>query len=141
VKGKTVYSAAQGGPSKSGAGVKLALAFVALASLCVCAVCQEDSADYWYNKSGELFFNGSSEEAVQALNKALQIEPENATIWLTKGSLLELIGEKDEALVAHQNALDLFNQTIENNPEDAEAFWLKAKTFRWMNRLDLFVRL
>lgn len=77
---------------------KLALALIALAALSVCAAAQEDTADYWYKKSGELFVNGSSEESIQALDKSLQIEPENATLWQSKGLQLALIGKKDEAL-------------------------------------------
>ena len=121
-------------------GAKLVLTLLSLSVLGVCAAVQEETADYWYNKSGELFVNGSYEEAIQDLDKALQIEPENATIWQTKGSLLGLIGRKDEALITHQNALESFNQSIENNPDDAKAWMHKAETLRSMNRLEEAVK-
>jgi hypothetical protein len=80
VKEKLGSLAALGELSKLGVGTRLVVVLVALASLCVCAAAQEDTADYWYKESGELFVNGSSEESVRALDKALQIDPENATI-------------------------------------------------------------
>jgi len=97
---------------------------------------QEETVDYWLNKAQELYQNGSIEEAISAYDVALKIDPENATIWQTKGLLLALIGKDDDALMAHQNALDLFNKTIEKNPEDAEAWFFKAGTLRLMDRLD-----
>jgi len=33
----------------------VALGLLTMAALCVCAAAQEDTADYWYKKSGELF--------------------------------------------------------------------------------------
>jgi len=135
LKGKTGSLAALGGPLNYGAGTRLALAFAALAVLSLaalgfCAASQEDTADYWVKKSEELFVNGSYDESVQALDKALQIEPETANLWQTKGSLLALIGMEDEALIAYQRALDLFDLTIEGNPEDAEAWFLKGPSPR-----------
>ena len=126
--------------SKIIAEAKLALALIALAELCVCAAAQEDTADYWYKKNGELFVNGSSEESILALDKALQIDPVNATLWQSKGLQLALIGKKDEALIAHQKALEIINRSIEKNPEDAEAWLHKAETLRSMSWLEEAVK-
>lgn len=120
--------------------VFVALSVLSLTALGFCAAAQEDTADYWVRMSEELFVNGSYDESVQAMDKALQIEPEDANLWQTKGTLLALFGRKDEALIAHQRALDLFNESIEKKPKDAEAWFLKAHALISMNRLEEAVR-
>jgi hypothetical protein len=37
-------------------------------------------ADYWMKKAEELSTNGSFEEAVLAIDRAIEIEPQNATL-------------------------------------------------------------
>ncbi len=108
-------------PSKSGVGVRLTLAFVAFALLCVWAVAQEDSADYWYNKSGEPFVNGSLEESVEAFNKAIEFDPQNAEAWRYRALTLRDLGEYDEAIAA-------FDRAIELDPQNTEAKVEKAGT-------------
>ena len=56
---------------KIASGAKLALALLALAVLCTCAMAQENSADTWMNKARALSLNGSNEEAIAAYRKFL----------------------------------------------------------------------
>ncbi len=62
-----------------------AVALLAVAMLCASSMAQENTAEGWYKKSQELQRNGSYDEAVKALDKALEIAPSNATLWLAKG--------------------------------------------------------
>ena len=68
--------------------LKLLFCFISVAVLCTCAIAQEETAEYWFEKSGELLDNRSLDEADQALDKALQLEPENSSIWLSKALVL-----------------------------------------------------
>ncbi len=48
-----------------------------------------------------------TEEAMRYLDLAIEREPENATFYFAKGTLHEKLKEKDQAIEAYQNAIDL----------------------------------
>ena len=58
-----------------------AIALLAIAMLCASAMAQENTADDWYKKGRDLAKNGSYEEAVIAYNRAIELEPNNATFY------------------------------------------------------------
>lgn len=113
-----------------------ALVMIALFAICISAMAQENTADYWYEMSQELFNNVSLEESAQALDKALQIDPENASLWQTKGSILTLMGKKDEANNAFQKAYQILNQSIEKNPKDVATLLSKSQALQSMDKTD-----
>ncbi|MFZ3050932.1 MAG: hypothetical protein WA106_09055, partial [Methanothrix sp.] len=86
---------------------KIALAIFAAAMLCVSALAQENTANYWFEKSDEHLKNGSIEEADLALDKALQLDPQNASIWLSKALTLELLSKGNESQEVFQKSLSL----------------------------------
>ncbi len=127
--------------SKIVVGAKLALTLLALAILGVCAAAQEDTADYWYNKSGELYVNGSYnpeyaeawlhkaetlrsmnrlEEAVIAYYKAIELQPENEEdswiVWENEARILMQLGKYNESLEAYDEAIKAFDEVIEIDP-------------------------
>lgn len=60
-------------PSMIVVGVRFALAMISLAILCIGAVAEDEkSANYWYEKSLDLYNNGSLEESLQAVDKAIE---------------------------------------------------------------------
>ncbi|MFZ3049573.1 MAG: hypothetical protein WA106_02075, partial [Methanothrix sp.] len=80
-------------PSMIVVGVRFALAMISLAILCIGAVAEDEkSANYWYEKSLDLYNNGSLEESLQAVDKSIELDPENATLWAYKASGLNLAG-------------------------------------------------
>jgi len=106
--------------------LKLLFWFVSMAVLCTCAIAQEETAEYWFEKSGELLDNRSLDEADQALDKALQLEPENSSIWLSKALVLELLSKVNESQAAYGKALYLTDEDLQKNPQDADALWSKG---------------
>jgi tetratricopeptide (TPR) repeat protein len=50
---------------------------------------------------------GYAEEALEAYNRALEIEPKSAWAWARKGRTLRLLGRYDEALASYDRALEL----------------------------------
>ena len=56
--------------------LKTSAKFVALATNRL-----QESTEGWYKTSQELFKNGSYEESVDALNRAIELDPQNATLW------------------------------------------------------------
>lgn len=85
-------------------------------------VLQEDTAEGWLKKGQELQINGSYEEAIQAYDKAIQIDPENSSAWISKGHISSFMDKTDETRKEYEIALGILNQTLEENPQDASAW-------------------
>ena len=64
---------------------------------------QED----YVKRASALYFKGNFEEAVEALDKALEIKPDDAAALYSKGATLLSLKRYDEALKAFDNALDI----------------------------------
>ncbi|MFZ2536175.1 tetratricopeptide repeat protein, partial [Methanothrix sp.] len=109
---------------------------LALAALCTCALAQENTSGYWIERAEELSQNSSFEEAAIAYEKALQIEPENATIWHSLGFELMTIGKENESIRALEKALSLFNESLAKNPQDADAWNQKGLVLMSLGRPD-----
>ncbi|VVB63764.1 Tetratricopeptide repeat protein [uncultured archaeon] len=104
----------------------LVLAWFALATLCISSAAQENTADYWMNKSTEFFNNGSMEESLNAMDKVLQIAPENESAWLNKADVLRYLGRENESAKVFESALEIINKTLEKNPQDASLWYGKG---------------
>ncbi len=112
------------------------LLLLALAALCTCALAQENTSGYWIERAEELSQNSSFEEAAIAYEKALQIEPENATIWHSLGFELMTIGKENESIRALEKALSLFNESLAKNPQDADLWNRKGLVLMSLGRPD-----
>ncbi len=124
-----------GRPSKFNMATRHVIVLAALAMLCACvATAQEDTAGYWMVKANELLQNGSFEEASLAYEKALQIDPNNATIWHRQAFLLTTIGKENESIRAYERALSLLNESLAKNPQDAESWNMKGLVLMSLGR-------
>jgi len=61
----------------------------------------------WYERGKELYFQGQLEEALNALEKALELDPEYVDAWNGKGIVLDDLGRYEEAIEAYDKALAL----------------------------------
>ncbi len=104
------------------ASARIAAVIAALVALCICALAEgdveDDSADSWREKGHGLFSNGSMEEALQAYDEALKIDPENATFWLDKSLIHDILARRSRL-----KAVALFDEDLAENPEDARSWW------------------
>jgi len=90
-------------------------------------VVQENTAGYWLEKGNELSANGFNEQAVKAFDKAISLDPKNASTWLSKGeALINLALVENEEF---DDAIKAFDKAIEINPRYAEAWFKKGDTF------------
>jgi len=122
-------------PSMIVVGVRFALSMIALAILCIGAVAEDEkSANYWYEKSLDLYSNGSLEESLQAVDKAIQIDPESARAWIGRGNALLSLEKYSDSKEAYERAVEVLNGSLEEDPEDAEAWWLKAESLDNLGR-------
>ncbi len=87
---------------------------------------QEDSVDHWLKRGQELYDNGSYEEATWAYEKAISLDPNNASAWLNFGESL-ILRRNDEALAA-------LNRSLELNSQNADAWNSKGSILSFMNR-------
>jgi len=55
----------------------------------------------WNNKGVDLFIAGRFEEALQAYDKATELDPQNEYAWHNKGNTLAYMGRYEEALQAY----------------------------------------
>ena len=122
------------------AGAISALAMLALVLLCIGALAEDEtSADYWYEKSLELYNNGSLEDSLYAVDKAIQIDGESAVAWMSKGSVLLSLRRYNESMQAYEKASEILNHSIEKNLKDSEAWWLLADSLENLGRSEAAV--
>ena len=69
----------------------------------------------WYGKGASLVLLGRYEEALQAIDKALDLNPHNEVAWVNKGNALTKMGRLADALRC-------FNAALKVNP-DYEVAW------------------
>ncbi len=115
---------------------RLAIVFAAFAMLCACVTAQEDTSGYWMNKAQELMDNESYEEALRAYDSAIELDPEDARIWMGKGDTQSRMGDYNESQKTYENALDLINESLEANPLDAEGWFVKGELLDRLYRYD-----
>lgn len=106
-----------------------------LAALCISAVAQEKTANDYFKQGRELLGNGSKDEGIQALNKALQIynesikqNPNDTNAWLGKGNVLairELSGTNLSAINGSPS-LAAYDEVLKIEPKNVDALIAKG---------------
>jgi len=120
-------TAALTGLLRWGDGARFAIVLLALGSLCIPGLAEEEnsaenSSDYWLTIAYGLSANGSYEEAIEAYDNAILIDPENGIFWINKANALGRLNRTDEAIEAYQKALDITNNTLKTNPQNCIAW-------------------
>ncbi len=118
----------------------LAISLLVLAALASCAIAQETSldysqkkADYWYKRGLESTSSGNFNDAIQSFSKAIQMDPENAAIWNGNALALKALyfskhdpNSYNESLKAYDKAIELYNETLQSNPQDVNTWYYKG---------------
>jgi tetratricopeptide (TPR) repeat protein len=120
--------------SKLCAREKFVLILVALAALWASALAQEVNADSWYKKGQELTENESYEEALNAYDRAIELDPENPRIWMGKGDTQIRMGNYNESRETYENALNITNKSLEANQQDAKGWLVKGDLLKRLYR-------
>lgn len=106
---------------------RFAIAILSLAVLCTSAMAQNNTAEDWYKKGLELNRNGSLEDAVRAFDRAIEISPNDITLWAAKVSSLNGLGKYNESL-------ETLDKAFQIDPENPKAWELKGSTLFQMER-------
>jgi tetratricopeptide (TPR) repeat protein len=69
------------------------------------------------------------EEAVSCYDRALEINPRDAVVWLNKGAMLSDLGRADKAIACFDRALKI-------NPRDEAAWYNKGTLFEHLGQLE-----
>ncbi|MFA7375598.1 MAG: tetratricopeptide repeat protein, partial [Methanothrix soehngenii] len=108
---------------------RFVIALLAVATLCASAIAQENTAEDWYKKGLELSKKGSHEEAVRAYDKAIEIDPQNATLWLAKGQGLRSMAygfSGQERTTIEEAAIKAYDKAIKIDPNYSDAWGSKG---------------
>jgi Flp pilus assembly protein TadD len=111
--------------------VKLMFIVAVIAIIVLCTpVFGQMTAEDWTNKGDALLYDQQKyNEAIQAYDKAIEIDPQKADAWYSKGNALKAQSKYDEAIKA-------YDKTIQLNPNYANAWYNKANTLKAQSKYD-----
>ena len=83
----------------------------------------------WYSKGAALISLGRFEEAIESLDKAIEINPLNEITWNNKGNALSRLGR-------HREAIDCYDRALKVNPNYEVAWNNKGNAYARIGRLE-----
>jgi len=92
------------------------LVLMTLVALCASAVAQENTAESWYKKGQDLVANQSYDEAIQAYDQALKIDPNYGDAWRDRGYTLTTLASLNGDLNKYNQSIQSFDKAIELIP-------------------------
>jgi tetratricopeptide (TPR) repeat protein len=93
-------------------------------------IVQAETAERWYQKGQELFENGTYDESVKALTRAIETDPGNATLWAYKASGLNMAGVITRNQSRFDESLQAYDKAIELDPGNTTYILRKGFAFR-----------
>jgi tetratricopeptide (TPR) repeat protein len=113
---------------------RFAIALLALAMLCASSLAQENTAEDWYKKGRDLAKNGSYEEAVFAYNRAIELEPNNATFYTAIVPNLNMLALTTNNQSKRNESLEAIDKALEIDPKNPIAWEQKGSMLSQMQR-------
>jgi tetratricopeptide (TPR) repeat protein len=92
-------------------------------------VVEQTGVESWLNQGIALGDKGKYEEAIQAFDEAIRINPQYEAAWYLKGAALHQQARYDEAIGA-------IDRAIEINPQDSDAWYLKGMVLDDLGKSD-----
>ncbi len=92
----------------------------------------DNNPDYdipWYSKGAALISLGRFEEAIECLDKAIEINPLNEVTWNNKGNAFSRLGR-------HKDAIDCYDRALKINPNYEVAWNNKGNAYARIGRLE-----
>ena len=108
--------------------LKLILGMLALVALMM-PVCGQETAEEWFNKGNALADLSKYDEAIQAYDEAIRLDPEYAAAWVNKGITLNALGKHNESIQACDEAIRL-------DPELALSWIVKGAALHTLGKYD-----
>lgn len=95
---------------------------------------QENSAEDWYKKGRDLDRNGSYEEAVFAYNRAIELEPNNATPYIAKVPSLNMLAFITNSQSKRNESLEAIEKALQTDTKNPSAWELKGSVLSQMKK-------
>ncbi len=105
-----------------------------LAALCICAAAQDETADDWYKKGRDLDRNGSYEEAVKAYDRAIELEPNNATFYMANVPSLNMLAIITNNQSKRNESMEAIDKALQIDPKNPSAWELKGSVLSQMKK-------
>ena len=120
--------------ANGGISIKGILVFVLTASAIlfmpvICSDSPPESAATWNENGTSLYSKGKYSEALQAFDKAIELNPTIPQIWYNKGNALFIQDRYDEAVTA-------YDKVVELNPQYAYAWFAKGRALNYLKKYD-----
>jgi tetratricopeptide (TPR) repeat protein len=109
--------------------------FILLISLMTPAQCQQTAED-WCNKGIAFCQQGKYDEALQAFNESIRLDPNYAAAWNNKGNALLNKGVTLLFQYKDDEAIKAYDEVIKSYPQLADAWNDKGKTLSWQGKHD-----
>jgi tetratricopeptide (TPR) repeat protein len=77
------------------------------------------SSEDYFSRATDFYFKGKYELALTAIEKAIELNPDNSNMWSNKGLVLSNLNRHDEALKAVENSIEL-------DPDDSDLWYNKG---------------
>lgn len=87
------------------------------------------TADDHATEGEAFYFEGRYEDALKSYDKALQLQPNNPTVWINRAITLRRLQRCEEAIASHDKALELA-------PNSTRAWYTKGYTLRSFQRYE-----
>lgn len=114
--------------------VRFAIALL-VAMLCASAVAQDETADDWFDRGREMLGKAPLEDVIDAYDKALEIDPENATYWSSKGSALSFFAMTNGGNNERYNeSIAAYNRSLQLDPKNPWTWDQMGSTLLQMKR-------
>ena len=98
-----------------------AIVMLTIAMLCASAMAESMSVNQT-GISGNISERNPFQDVVQGYDHALQLDPGNASAWLGKAQVSQILGNQIESREYFQKALDATNGTLKDDSQDAKAW-------------------
>jgi tetratricopeptide (TPR) repeat protein len=86
------------------------------------------------DQAKELYKNDEDQRAVQVLEQAIKIDPENAEGHLRLGMSYAALDRKPESDDEYKKSVELFKKKVESDPKDASAFFYLGEAYNFLHR-------
>ncbi len=97
-------------------------------------VMQGKTADYWLKEGRVLEINGSYEKAIDAYDRAIDLEPNNATLYIAKVRSLNVLATITNNQSKLNESMEIVNKALQIDPKNPNAWELKGEVFSLIKR-------
>jgi Flp pilus assembly protein TadD len=86
------------------------------------------------DQAKELYKNDEDQRAVQVLEQAIKLDPNNAEAHLRLGMSYAALDRKPESDDEYKKAIELFKKKVEGDPKDAPSFFYLGEAYNFLHR-------